>query len=155
MLEMGKGTNNVDIQPHLAPSEKVLSVFGPFYATSHRVVRLDAKNGPSRGYLLEIPYHELTSVELMRQPNHPLMVLGAFIILLGFFLTGILYFSSIFAILVGGAILFGGARGKPGYYQIYAREMPRHAERYWQVEYNRSGSFIATVRSVIGQMPDF
>jgi hypothetical protein len=152
---LGKRVNHVDIQPHLSPSEKVLSAFGPFYATSHRVVRLDPKNGPSRGHLLEIPYHQLTSVELMRRPNHPLMVLGAFIILLGFFLTGILYFSSIFAILVGGAILFAGARGRPGYYQIYAREMPRHAERYWQVEYNRSGSFIATVRSVIGQMPDF
>jgi hypothetical protein len=33
--------------------------------------------------------------------------------------------------------------------------MPKHAERYWQVEYNRSGNFIATVRSAIGQMPDF
>jgi hypothetical protein len=152
---LGKGVNNVDIQPHLAQSEKVLSVFGPFYATSHRVIRLDSEKGPSRGHLLEIPYHQVTSVELMRRANHPVMALGAFIILMGFFLTGILFFSSIFAILVGGAILFAGARGRPGYYQIYARKMPRHAERYWQVEYNRSGSFIATVRSVIGQMPDF
>jgi hypothetical protein len=149
------GNRNPSIQAHLTPSEKVLSVFGPFYATSYRVLRLDPPNGPSKGHLLEIPYQQLTSVELMRQPNHPVLALGTVMIILGLLLSMVLVFSTILVILLGGVFLYLGARGKPGYYQLYAREMPRHAEKYWQVEYHRSGNFIATVRSVIGQMPDF
>jgi hypothetical protein len=63
--------------------------------------------------------------------------------------------SSIFAIVVGAGFLFVGFKGKPGYFQINARDMPQEAERYWQVDYERSGSFIATLRSVMGDMPDF
>jgi hypothetical protein len=49
----------VDIYSRLAASEKVLSVFGPFYATNHRVLRLDPPNCLSQGHLLEIPYSQL------------------------------------------------------------------------------------------------
>ena len=49
----------------------------------------------------------------------------------------------------------GHITGKTGYFQLMAHDMPKPAEKYWQVEYNRSGNFIATVRSIIGQVPDF
>ncbi len=143
------------IQSHLSSSEKVLSVFGPFYATSYRVLRLDPPKGPSRGNLLEIPYHQLTSIEMVRQANHSLLALGTVLIILGLLLSLILFFSTILVLAIGGAFLYLGARGKPGYFQLYARDMPKQAERYWQVEYDRPGNFIATVRSAIGQMPDF
>ncbi len=105
--------------------------------------------------MLEIPYSQLTSVDLMRRANHPMMVAGTFLIILGLFLTPLLVFSSIFAVIVGAIFLVIGARGKPGYYQLHAEGLPRQSQRLWQVEYNRSGSFIATLRSVIGQRPDF
>jgi hypothetical protein len=146
---------NPDIQSHLAPSERILSVFGPFYATSYRVLRLDPPSGPSRGHLLEIPYHQLTSIEMVRRPNHSVLALGTILIILGLLLSMILFLSTILVLIMGAVFLYIGARGKPGYYQLYATDMPKHAERYWQVEYNRSGNFIATVRSAIGQMPDF
>jgi hypothetical protein len=146
---------NPEIQSYLAPSERLLSVFGPFYATSYRVLRLDPPGGPSGGHLLEIPYNQLTSIDMVRRPNHPILALGTFLIILGLLLSMVLFFSTILVIMMGGALIYVGARGKPGYYQLYARDMPKHAERYWQVEYNRSGNFIATVRSAIGQMPDF
>jgi len=144
-----------EIQSHLAPSERILSVFGSFYATSYRVLRLDSPSGPSRGHLLEIPYHQLASIEMVRRPNHGVLALGTVLIILGLLLSMVLFFSTILVIIMGAVFLYIGARGKPGYYQLYARDMPKHAERYWQVEYNRSGNFIATVRSAIGQMPDF
>ena len=83
---MDARVGQINIQEYLAPAEKVLSVFGPFYATSHRVLRLDPEGGPSRGYLLEIHYNQVTSVELMRRANHPMMVMGAIMVLLGLFL---------------------------------------------------------------------
>jgi hypothetical protein len=147
--------NTANIYDHLEPSEKLISSFGPFHATSYRVLRLDPVNGPSRGHLLEIPYSQLASVKLVQRPNHPLLIMGTVVIILGLFMTQALVFSSVLSLIVGGLFIFVGARGKPAYFQIYAHNMPQQAERYWQVRYERSGSFIATVRSVIGEMPDF
>ena len=152
---MDTDIGGVEIQRHLAASERLLSVFRPFYATSFRVLRLDPVDGPSQGNLLAIPYSEITSVNLVRRSNHVVMGLGTALVILGLILTTLLFFSSLLAILVGAGFLLVGFNGKPGYYQISARGLPRKAERYWQVNYNRSGTFIATLRSAIGQMPDF
>jgi hypothetical protein len=151
-----KGGDGVPgIYSYLDPSEQLLSVFGPFFATSYRVLRLDPPRGPSRGHVLEIPYHQLTSIELVNRPNHPVLALGTVVIILGLFLSLILFFSTFLVLALGAVMLYLGMRGKPGYFQLYAQDMPRKAQRYWQVEYKRSGNFIATVRSAIGQMPDF
>ena len=152
---LDRSSSGPDIQSHLSSSERVLSVFGPFYATSNRVLRLDPPNGPSRGHLLEIPYSQLTAVEMVRRPNHPVLILGTVMVVLGLMLSLVLFFSTILVVLLGGAFLYVGARGKPGYFQLYAHDMPKRAEKFWQVEYDRSGNFVATVRSAIGQMPDF
>ncbi|MDA0735210.1 MAG: hypothetical protein O2909_07250 [Chloroflexi bacterium] len=148
-------TTPANIYSHLASTEKVLSVFGPFYATSHRVLRLDPPNGLSRGHLLEIPYSQLVSVEMVRRANHPVLALGTAMIILGLFIMPVLPISAVLTLPIGGGILYLGAKGKPGYFQLMAHNMPKEAEKYWQVAYSRSGNFIATVRSVIGQMPEF
>jgi hypothetical protein len=139
----------------LAPSERIISTFGPFYATNHRVLRLDPVQGPSRGHLLEIPYSQLDSVEIVRRANHPVLALGTAMIILGLFIMPVLPVSALLTLPLGGGVLYLGAQGKPSYYQLTARDMPRQAEKYWQVAYHRSGDFIATVRSIIGQMPEF
>jgi len=143
------------IYDSLAPRETVICTFGPFCATSFRLLRLDSKDGPSRGQILEIAYPDLTAVKIVHKPNHPMLIMGTVSVVLGLLLTPILVFSPIFSIIVGGLFLFIGAKGKAGYFQIYARDMPKHAEQYWQVAYERSATFIATVRSIIGEMPDF
>ena len=144
-----------DIYSLLTASEKVLSVFGPFYATNHRVLRLDPPNGLSQGHLLEIPYSQLVSMEMVRRASHAVLALGATMIILGVFIMPILPISAVFTLPIGGGILYLGAKGKPGYFQLMTHNMPKPAEKYWQVEYNRSGNFIATLRIIIGQMPDF
>ena len=145
----------VDIYSRLAASEKVLSVFGPFYATNHRVLRLDPPNCLSQGHLLEIPYSQLVSVEMVRRANHAVLALGTAMIILGLFIMPVLPISAVLTLPIGGGVLYLGAKGKTGYFQLMAHDMPKPAEKYWQVEYNRSGNFIATVRSIIGQVPDF
>ncbi len=144
-----------NIYNHLAPSERLLSTFGTFYATNYRVLRLDPPNGPSRGNLLEIPYAGMTSVDMVRRANHPMLALGMVMALLGLFIIPVLPVSALLTLPIAGVILFMGARGKPGYFQISARDMPQQAEKYWQIKYDGSGSFVATLRSAIGQMPDF
>jgi hypothetical protein len=145
----------VDIYSRLAASEKVLSVFGPFYATNHRVLRLDPPNCLSQGHLLEIPYSQLVSVEMVRRANHAVLALGTAMIILGLFIMPVLPISAVLTLPIGGGVLYLGAKGKTGYFQLMTHDMPKPAEKYWQVEYNRSGNFIATVRSIIGQVPDF
>ena len=149
------GQNRPNIHRHLSSSERLLSTFGSFYATNYRLLRLDPPQGPSRGYLLEIPYHRVVSVDLVRRANHPMLALGTAMALLGIFIMPVLPVSALLTIPIAGGILFVGARGKPGYFQIAARDMPKEAEKLWQVEYERSGSFVATIRSAIGQMPVF
>ena len=144
-----------NIHHYLATSERLLSSFAPFYATNYRVMRLDPPSGPSRGHLLEIPYQNLASVDMVRRANHPSLGLGAVMVILGLLMTPFLPISALFMLPLGGVFLYIGARGKPGYFQLQAREMPKQAQKYWQVNYERSGSFIATLRSAIGQMPEF
>lgn len=144
-----------EIGSHLASAEEVLSVFGPFFATNQRVLRLDPPNGPSRGHLLEIPYSQLDSVDMVRRAHHPLMALGTVMIVMGLFMAPVLPISALFTLPIGGGILYVGAKGKPGYFQLTARDMPKQAEKFWQVQYERSGNFVATIRSIIGQMPEF
>ena len=79
-----------DIYSRLAASEKVLSVFGPFYATNHRVLRLDPPNRLSQGHVLEIPYSQLVSVEMVRRANHAVLALGTAMIILGLFIMPVL-----------------------------------------------------------------
>jgi len=139
----------------LAASEKVLSVFGPFYATNHRVLRLDPPDCLGQRHSLEIPYSQLVSVEMVHRANHAALALGTAMIILGFFIMPFLPISAMLTLPIGSGFLYLGAKGKPGYFQLMTHDMPKPAEKYWQVEYNRSGSFIATVRIIIGQMPDF
>lgn len=105
--------------------------------------------------MLEIPYSQLVSVEMVRRANHPVLALGTAMIILGLFIMPVLPISAVLTLPIGGGILYLGAKGKPGYFQLMAHNMPKEAEKYWQVAYSRSGNFIATVRSVIGQMPEF
>ena len=144
-----------NIHSHLAPSERLLSSFGQFHATNYRVLRLDPPNGPSKGTPLEIPYHRLISVDLVRRANHPLLILGTAMAVLGLFIVPVLPVSALLTLPIAGGVLYIGARGKPGYFQLSARDMPKREESLWRVGYERSGNFVATLRSAIGQMPEF
>ena len=144
-----------NIHSHLASAERLLGTFGSFHATNYRVLRLDPPGGPSNGRLLEISYHRLISVDLVRRANHPLLLLGTVMALLGVFIMPVLPVSALLTLPIAGGVLFMGARGKPGYFQLSAQDMPKREEKLWRVEYERSGSFVATLRSSIGQMPEF
>jgi hypothetical protein len=144
----------LSIQDYLSPSETLLGVFQPFYATSHRVIRLEPRRGQEGTRLLEITYQQLSSVRLVHQAYHPMLMVGTILVALGLYLATLPLITSVFPILFGAVFLFLGARGRPRYYQLHARDLPPETERWWRVEYAKSASFIATLRHAIGQGAD-
>ena len=73
----------LSIQDYLDPTEKLLGVFQPFYATSHRVIRLEPQAGRVGARLLEIPYNQLRAVRLVHQAYHPMLMVGTVLVVLG------------------------------------------------------------------------
>ena len=161
----------MSVQDNLMPGEQILSECKPFYATSRRIIRYDER--AARQPMAEVAYQQLASVELMRTPSHPVMVMGTIIFLVAVFLTfsGIIVITSIPAMLAGAALLALGAKGKFGYYQLHfhstrsAMEYEARPEWWgsslrnlmenmglstpkekalWQLDYATAGSFIAT-----------
>ena len=161
------------IQSLLQPTEKLLSEFPPFYATSYRVIRLSeaAAPTPRRDWwtllswgkpppappplLLELPYSQITGVERVDEARHPMMAAGTGMIILGLLLLVIPFVTGVLAIAVGVGLLAAGAKGQLAYYQIQARNLPPEQAQFWRIPYAGSGSFVATVRQVIGQFPEF
>ena len=162
------------------PGEKILSVCKPLYATSQRIVRYDERT-PGRP-VDEIAYHQLTGVELVWKPSHPMMIIGTISIISGIFLswTGLILITSIPAVIVGVVLLALGARGGPGYYRLRIRDssadtymMPDQKqnntlltlmeylglrkdveETRWRMDYSKAGGFLATIRNIVGDLPE-
>ena len=175
-----KGVNSLSLQDILTPGEQILSECKPFYATSRRIIRFDDR-APDEP-MAEISYDQLTAVELMRKPGHRMMVLGTAAIVSALFLTaiGFIFITSIPVLIIGVALLVVGARGKLGYYQLHIRRTvqptPRtpnpnldttvrtlmetfglrtpDEEARWRLDYRKAGSFIETIRTVMGHLPE-
>ena len=143
------------IYSQLMPGEELLSEFKPFYATSRRIIRCREKSSGLE--IVELPYARLDSIEMVRTPQHRLMMSGTVIVIGALAATalGLIRFMTIPAIIVGiGVVIYGGI-GQEGYYQLHIRNAARGEEKVWRIKFVGSGSFVATLRSVIGQMPDF
>ena len=170
----------MSLEDVLGPGEKVISECKPFYATSRRIIRYDERAG--RDQVHELEYHELTSVELVRKPNHPLMIMGTLALLAAILLTttGLIIVTAIPALMAGIMLLVLGARGKLGYYRLNVREpspprpgdpdpgwdgtirslleplglMTPTRDARWCLDYKRGGSFIATIRVIVRELPE-
>ena len=171
----------MSVQDVLMPGEKILSVCKPLYATSQRIVRYDERmpGGP----VDEIAYHQLTGVELMWKPSHPMMIIGTVSIIAAVFLslTGLIFITSVPALIIGVVLLALGARGGPGYYRLRISDPSAGAymtpdrkqgntllmlmeylglrtaveETRWRMDYSKAGSFLATIRNIVGDLPEY
>ena len=164
----------------LVPGEKILSECRPFYATSRRIIRYDESS--PREQVSEVDYQQITAVEIIRKPSHPTMLLGTLCVLAALFLgtTGFLIVTAVPAAIGGIALVILGARGKLGYYQLHIRKQAAPVatdpdgdlgstmvsfvgslglrtppdQLRWRLDYYQAGSFIATVRNVLGELPE-
>ncbi len=176
----GADNRGSSLEDVLMPGEKILSECKPFYATSRRIIRYDRG---MRGTRFEsVDYEEIVSLGLVRKPSHPMMILGTLAILAAIFLSagGFLFFTSILALIVGVGLLILGARGNLGYYRLNLRKPPAllpdppevnwtttmrgfmesaglwesEDQSRWCLDYYRAGSFIATVRIIVRDLPE-
>ena len=142
------------IREQLRHEETIISDHQPFYATSQRVIHYEEKDGIDE--LWEISYARLTSIEVIKLPRHKIMIGGSMMIIGGAIMAAtIQFFTSWFAILAGvGAIIYGGM-GREAYYQLHANGMTKEEAARWRLVYWGNGSFIRTIRTIIGERPEY
>ncbi len=170
----------MSLQDVLIPGEKVLSECKPLYATSRRIIRYD--EGPGAEPMAELAYHQISGVQVRQQPSYFMMVFGALCLISALYLTllGHIFITALPALVIGVVLMFFGAQGKFRYYQLRLRNVPPPVttepetnwdttvrpfmesigvmtpayEALWRLDYHSGGSFIATIRTVIGHLPE-
>ena len=136
------------IREQLREGETLISDHQPFYATSQRVIHYEEKDG--REELYELSYSRLTSVKVIKVPRHKIMIAGSMLIIGGAIMSSVGYITSWLAILAGiGAIIYGGI-GREAFYQFHANGMTKEEEARWRLVYWGNGSFVRTIRPIIG-----
>ena len=150
VTETSAHSNELKVAAHLRDGERVVSSFGPYHATSHRVLLYRERNtGPE---VHELPYNRLDRIYPVSASNHGLMLLGTVVVILSFLIVitmGLV--TPLLAAIVGVAAVFYGSIGKPIYYQLHGQGMPEKELRRWQVRYRGAGSFIASIRTITGK----
>jgi hypothetical protein len=141
------------VHSQLDAGERIVSDFGPYYATSKRVLLYaDTRRG---ALLRELPYSRIASIDLVNGRDHRMMVLGVFLAILGLMLTFV--WGLILPLLIFPFSFFAlgvGLMGKPAFYQLRGTVMSPQELQEWQVSYRGAGSFIASIRTIMGEVPD-
>ena len=169
------------VEPTLMPGERVLTECGPIYATSRRLLRRESQGG--RVFYEELSYQQLTGVEVVRKASHPIMALGVLAMIGAIFMTisGLIFVTAFLAVAGGLAMVLYGSKGHNSYYQLRVDQPPpgpapepptelevalerfktalgisnEKVDKRWQLDYVKGRSFIATVRTIRGDLPEF
>ena len=140
------------VEPLLESGERLVSSFGPYHATSRRVILVNERKGGAQTH--ELPYTDLESITEVKASDQKRLVIGGTLLVAGV-LTLFAWFLivPIVAIVMGIVVLLQGSIGRPAYYQLKGRGM-EGAELYrWQVRYFGAGSFIASISAITGVEP--
>ena len=152
MLEsLPKAVPRDRIEPLLHSGERIVSSFGPYHATSRRVILLIERRDGSRIHD-ELPYTELESIAEVSSWDRRRVGLGVAITAIGL-ATMFAWFLilPIVAVAMGAMVILQGSIGRPAYYQLKARGMEGKALRRWQVKRYGAGSFIASISEMTGK----
>ena len=138
-----------EVREFLGHNERLVSSFGPYHATSRRVILVSAHRDGLRMH--ELPYTILESITAVKASDHRQMAIGAALTISG--LATILFWYlivPIVAVVFGVVVLFQGSIGRPAYYQLKGRGMEGEDLRRWQVKYYGAGSFINSISAITG-----
>ena len=148
MSQMGQAVSP-SVQGQLRQGERVVSNFGPYYATSDRILLyLETSAGPVQRELL---YADLERIEEVKVRNQKLMILGTVMALGGFAAAaawGI--FIPLIGPLIGIPIVIYGGIGRPAYYQLHGRGVSARDMPYWRVRHHGAGSLLSSIRTITG-----
>ena len=143
----------LDTATYLREGERIVSQFGPYFATSQRV--LVVINRAAVTNVDELLYAHLESIDEVSVSDHCKMIIGAIMAITGIILTfGWFLIFPFIAVIAGVILVFHGAVGQPVYYQLRGRNMEKQQLKRWQVQHYGAGSFVATIRTITGLEPD-
>ena len=147
-----------EVQRYLAEGERVVSSFGPYHATSRRVILvIPAKSGillsqeSQETRVHELPYTILESVTEVRTTDRKKIMLGACLAALGL-ATIFAWFliAPIISVVAGVFMMLQGATSRSAYYQLKGRDIEGEDLYRWQVIHYGAGSFIASISTMTG-----
>ncbi len=147
-----------EVRGYLAENERLVSSFGPYHATSRRVILIiPARSGihigraPEETRVHELPYTTLESVTEVRTTDRKKIMLGACLAALGL-ATVFAWFliAPIISVVAGVFMMLQGATSRPAYYQLKGRDMEGEDLYRWQVIHYGAGSFIASISTMTG-----
>ena len=140
------------MEPLLASGERLVSSFGPYHATSRRVILVNERRDGAQTH--ELPYTDLESITEVRASDHKRLMVGGALVIAGV-LTLFAWFLivPIVAIVMGIVVLLQGSIGRPAYFQLKGRGMEGRDLYRWQVRYYAAGSFIASISAITGVEP--
>ena len=138
-----------EVALYLAENERLVSSFGPYHATSRRVILVIGRSERTRVH--ELPYTNLESIAEVRTADRKKMTLGAAIACLGLATLFAWYLIvPIIALVAGVFMTLQGATQRPAYYQLKGRGMEGEDLHKWQVIHYGAGSFIASITMMTG-----
>lgn len=139
------------VEPHLRPGERIISSFGPYHATSSRVILLLEKDTGDEVY--ELPYSRLEKIEEVRIANHRRMMLGTVITISSFIAAyGLGLITPMIGVVIGIFLVIHGGVGHMLFYQLYGKGMSADELYRWQIRHRGAGSLIASIRTIIGDV---
>ena len=147
-----------EVRRYLAEGERVVSSFGPYHASSRRVILIiPAKSGilssqeSAETRVYDLPYTSLESIAEVKTTDRKKMMLGACLSGLGLATLFAWYLIvPIIAVVAGVFIILQGATERPAYYQLKGRGMEGEDLYRWQVVHYGAGSFIASITMMTG-----
>ena len=128
---------------HLMEEEYILANCPPFYATTRRILRCETKNGQEEVH--ELPYFQISTVELVRRPHHKRAISGVLMSFVGLILWMMGLYTPILAVFLGIGLIVWGARGQESHYQFEGYNMGPEDLSLWQVPFRGSAGFIGAV----------
>ncbi len=138
-----------EVERYLAHDERLVSSFGPYHATSRRVILVNRRREETRVH--ELPYTILESITEVRKTDRNKMMLGAGLAILGLATIFAWYLiAPIISVVAGIFIMLQGATERPAYYQLKGRGMEGVELHRWQVIHYGAGSFIASISTMTG-----
>ena len=136
----------------LGKDERIVSSFGPYFATSRRILLYMDR---ARGLLVrELSYESLSNIRSVNKANHLVLLAGIGLVIASLFSMPILgVFLPLAGAALGAYFLILGSVGRPAYYQIEAEGILPQEQWLWRINHRGSGSFIATIRIILGKEP--
>ena len=138
------------VAPYLRDNERIVSQFGPYFATSQRVMLVIERRRETE--IHEIPYSQLESVDELKVFDYRKIARGSLITLVGV-LVSLIWLSivSIALVVIGIVLLLRAAIWKVAYYQLRGRGMEGPDLKKWQLQHFGAGSFIASINTITGR----